>query len=427
MSSNLNDVVWLVTGTDKSFSGEKMAKILYVAIGNEILMGKTVNTNESFIGEHLVAAGIPLDLTITVKDDVAMIANTLNHYWEQYDVIIMSGGLGPTHDDVTKHAMCAFFGKKLIFHNDIWEKIQKMYANKSFDLPEIAKTQAEVPQDFTPLNNTIGTAPGLYFYKNSKHFFAVPGVPSEMRFIFEDSILPLLLENYHPQPLFQRTIRTIGIPESILSTSTQQIKETQKTKIAFLPKPGMVDIRVYGTSEDEVSKIVKLFVQHIPQQSIYGFDNDTIEGIFHKKMMASGKTLSTAESCTGGLIQSLITDNAGSSEYFKGGVVSYSNEAKMEILGVRKATLSRYGAVSRETVKEMVLGAKELIGTDYAIAVSGIAGPDGGTNEKPVGLVYIGTWGKTGLVITKNNFSGTRIEVKNKTALYALRQLEVEI
>ncbi|TSA28117.1 CinA family nicotinamide mononucleotide deamidase-related protein [bacterium] len=402
-----------------------MAKIIYVAIGNEILMGKTINTNESFIGSRLTSVGIPLETSLIIKDDKEIILKTFKNYWEHYDVIIVTGGLGPTHDDVTKYAICKFFKKELRFDSSVWEAIQKMYSMKDIPIPEIVKTQAEIPQDFTPLPNKKGTAPGLYYLANNKHFFALPGVPSEMKSMFVDHVIPILQRNLSTHPVFQKTIRTIGIPESVLYTDTKNVHETARTKIAFLPKPGMVDIRVYGTSEQEVKDIISRLLENIPAENIYAFDENTIEETFHKKMVASGKTVSAAESCTGGLIQSLITNNAGSSEYFLGGVVSYSNEAKMKLLGVKESTLEKFGAVSEEMVREMLLGVQKLIGSDYAIAVSGIAGPDGGTEDKPVGLVYIGTFGKSGLVITKNNFSGTRIEVKKKTALMALHQLEI--
>ena len=402
-----------------------MAKIIYVAIGNEILIGKTINTNEGFIGARLTSAGIPLESSITIKDDKEIIVKTLVNCWEHYDVVIVTGGLGPTHDDITKYAICDFFKKELFFDSSVWEAIQKMYSVKNKLLPEVVKTQAEIPHGFTPLSNKKGTAPGLYHSVNKKHFFALPGVPSEMKSMFIEHVIPLLQKNLSTHPVFQKTIRTIGIPESVLYTGAKNVQETAQTKIAFLPKSGIVDIRVYGTSEQEVKGIINKLLENIPPKNIYGFDDDTIEELFHKKMIASGKTVSAAESCTGGLIQSLITNNAGSSKYFLGGVVSYSNEAKMNLLGVNESTLEKFGAVSEETVREMVLGVQKLMGCDYAIAVSGIAGPDGGTEDKPVGLVYIGTFGKSGLVITKNNFSGTRIEVKKKTALTALHQLDI--
>ncbi len=402
-----------------------MAKIIYVAIGNEILIGKTINTNESFIGEHLSTAGLPLETSLTIKDENKMILETIGKCWDNFDVVIMSGGLGPTHDDVTKYAIAEFFKKELIFNNSTWADIKKMYKVKNVPIPEIVRTQSEIPQGFTPLPNKIGTAPGLYYSENNKHFFALPGVPSEMKSIFISYVMPNLLKNIIRHPIYQKTIRTIGIPESILFTKTKNVQETAETNIAFLPKSGKVDIRVYGTSKHEIEKLTQKFIEIIPSQNIYGFDDETIEGNFHKKMLSSGKTVSAAESCTGGLIQSLITDNAGSSEYFLGGVVSYSNEAKMRLLHVLASTLEKFGAVSEETVREMVCGVQKFMGSDYAIAVSGIAGPDGGTTEKPVGLVYIATIGKSGLIITKNNFFGSRIEVKNKTAVTALKQLDV--
>lgn len=400
-----------------------MTKIVYISIGNEILIGKTVNTNEAFIGSQLADIGMPLEKTITIKDERETILNLLKSCWEKYDIIIVTGGLGPTHDDVTKSAICKFFKKELVFKNSVWNDIKKLYNEENQTIPEIVKTQAEIPEGFIALANKRGTAPGLYYSSNNKKIFVLPGVPAEMKHLFIENIIPMIKKQYHTTPLFQKTIRTIGIPESLLYTKTEEIKESEHTKIAFLPKPGMVDIRVYGFMEKEVNMFINHLQNKIPEENIYGFDDENIVSIFHKKMLDSRKTISAAESCTGGLIQNLITNNAGSSEYFLGGIVCYSNDAKMRLLKVQRSTIQKFGAVSRETVKEMVVGVQNLMESDYAIAVSGIAGPGGGLKEKPVGLVYIGVIGKSGLDITKNNFSGNRLAVKKKTAFTALHQL----
>jgi len=240
------------------------------------------------------------------------------------------------------------------------------------------------------LPNKNGTAPGLYYSENNKHFFALPGVPAEMRSIFLSHVIPILQKNITCHPIYQKTIRTIGIPESILFTQTKSVRETSETNIAFLPKSGLVDIRVYGTSEQEVENIINKFLKIIPSQNIYGFDEESIEGKFHKIMMSSGKTLSAAESCTGGLIANRLTDISGSSEYFKQGIICYSNSSKIEQLGVSEKTILAHGAVSRETALEMARNIRQIAKTDIGLSTTGIAGPTGGSPEKPLGTVYIG-------------------------------------
>ncbi|HHI88100.1 MAG TPA: competence/damage-inducible protein A [Candidatus Cloacimonetes bacterium] len=400
-----------------------MIKILYISIGNEILMGKTVNTNETFIGEHLFSAGFHLDKSVTIGDDKKAITDTLSYAWENYDVTIITGGLGPTHDDITKAAVASFFNKKMHFHEDIWNDIKAWYDKLDKTPPDIVKTQAEIPEDFISIKNANGTAPGLHYIDNDKHIFVLPGVPKEMKPMITEYVVPALKEKFASESLNQCTIRTFGLFESELFSTLKDIEETNTTRIAFLPKAGMVDIRLFGVSKDEIEALRKQIENKIDPKYIYGYDDETLVQVFHKEMMASGKTVSAAESCTGGLIQSMITDNAGSSDYFLGGVVSYSNQAKMKLLGVEQTTLERWGAVSEQTVKEMVVGTIKLFSSDYAIAVSGIAGPGGGTEEKPVGLVYIGTFGKGGLKITENHFHSSRTDVKEQTANRAIYQI----
>ncbi len=400
-----------------------MINILYISIGNELLMGKTVNTNEAFIGRELFAAGFHLDRSITIGDDEATIRHTVSDALKGNDVIILTGGLGPTHDDITKETIASIFSKKLQFDETVWNTIETRYREAGKVPPEIVRTQAEVPEDFIAINNEDGTAPGLYHNIGTQLLFVLPGVPREMRPMIKNHGIPILKEHFSTEPLYQKTIRTFGLYESEIFEKLHDIKETDVTKIAFLPKAGMVDIRLFGTDKKEIKKFRERIEAKIDPVHIYGYDDESLVEVFHNAMMKNGKTLSAAESCTGGLIQSMITDNAGSSDYFLGGVVSYSNEAKMNLLGVNASTLDKWGAVSEQTVKEMVLGAKKLFRSDYAIAVSGIAGPGGGTEDKPVGLVYIGTFGNEGLTITKNNFRGSRTQIKIQTVNTALNQL----
>jgi nicotinamide-nucleotide amidase len=396
-----------------------MIKITLITIGNEILLGKTVNTNLAFIGTQLSNNGFVLTRELTIPDDQPSIISTLNELWAKSDTVITTGGLGPTRDDITKKSIAEFFQTHLEFREDVWNDIKLLYRRKNKPIPEIVKTQAQVPQGFNVIRNSVGTAPGMHFQTEEKNFFALPGVPYEMKPMVTEYILPFLRKKYGPKEFYCKTIRTIGILEAEISQLLDDIKSTPNTNIAFLPKLGLVDIRIYGNKKDEFQKIISTIKERLSEH-IYGYDDDTVVGLCHEKLMHSGKKLAVAESCTGGLIQNLFTNNQGSSNYLEGGVVSYSNDAKMKLLGVKESTLRKFGAVSKETVKEMLEGVRALFDVDYAIAVSGIAGPTGGTREKPVGLVYIGVNIEGKLLVKRFNFSGDRLQIKKQSAENAI-------
>lgn len=396
-----------------------MIKITLITIGNEILLGKTVNTNLAFIGTQLSNNGFVLTRELTIPDDQPSIISTLNELWAKSDTVITTGGLGPTRDDITKKSIAEFFQTHLEFREDVWNDIKLLYRRKNKPIPEIVKTQAQVPQGFNVIRNSVGTAPGMHFQTEEKNFFALPGVPYEMKPMVTEYILPFLRKKYGPKEFYCKTIRTIGILEAEISQLLDDIKSTPNTNIAFLPKLGLVDIRIYGNKKDEFQKIISKIKERLSEH-IYGYDDDTVVGLCHEKLMHSGKKLAVAESCTGGLIQNIFTNNQGSSNYLEGGVVSYSNDAKMKLLGVKESTLRKFGAVSKETVKEMLEGVRALFDVDYAIAVSGIAGPTGGTREKPVGLVYIGVNIEGKLLVKRFNFSGDRLQIKKQSAENAI-------
>jgi nicotinamide-nucleotide amidase len=400
-------------------SEKVMLKISLITIGNEILLGKTINTNLAFIGGELAKIGLPLFQSVTIKDESQVILKTLDALWQTSDIVITTGGLGPTKDDVTKKSIAKFFHKELTFRNEIWDDIKKLYVRKNMRIPPVVRTQAEVPNGFLTIKNRYGTAPGLHFQEDSKNFFALPGVPLEMKPMVKDCIIPFLKKNFQTESFYLKTIRTIGILEAEISERLKDISETKDTKIAFLPQLGMVDIRVYGTNLKEFNSIVSQIKEKIGE-FIYGYDDDNIVELCHKKLIETEKSLAVAESCTGGLIQNLFTNHSGSSKYLHGGIVSYSNKAKTDLLNVKAETLQKFGAVSAETVKEMLIGVRGRFKSDYAIAVSGIAGPTGGTPEKPVGLVFIGANIEGNLIIRRFNFSGSREQIKEKAAINAI-------
>ncbi len=396
-----------------------MIKISLITIGNEILLGKTINTNLGFIGNELTKIGLQLNRSVTIKDECGIILDTLKDLWCKSDIVISTGGLGPTNDDVTKKSVAKYFGKKLEFNENIWLDIQKLYEKKSKTIPQIVKTQAEVPAGFKTIKNKYGTAPGLHFQDSNKNFFAFPGVPSEMKEMVKGYLIPFLEMTFQIKLFYIKTIRTIGILEAEISEKLRNIKYTQNISIAYLPQPGMVDIRVYGTDLNEFNTIINLIEDSIGG-FIYGYDEDSIIELCHNKLINQKKTLAVAESCTGGLVQDMFTNNSGSSKYLLGGIVSYSNKAKMVLLNVRNNTLKDFGAVSEQTVKEMLQGVREKFKSNYAIAVSGIAGPTGGSPEKPVGLVFVGVNIGGKIIIQRYNFSGTRKQIKEKSAIHSI-------
>lgn len=400
-----------------------MIKVSLITIGNEILLGKTINTNLAFIGNELAKIGLPLYQSVTVKDNGKDILRALEELWGKSDILITTGGLGPTKDDVTKRSIAKFFHKDLEFQEEIWLNIERLYKQKDIQIPEIVKIQAEVPVGFKAIDNKYGTAPGLHFQNNNKNFFAFAGVPSEMEEMVTGYLLPFLKSNYQTQSFYLKTIRTIGLLEAELSGRLKDVRETHNISMAFLPQLGMVDIRVYGTDLNEFNAIINMIEKRIGK-FVYGYNEDNIVELCHKKLLSQNKTLAVAESCTGGLIQDMFTNNSGSSKYLLGGIVSYSNEAKMHLLNVRKETLEKFGAVSEQTVKEMLQGVREKFNSHYAIAVSGIAGPTGGTPEKPVGLIFIGVNIEGNIIIKKFNFSGTRKQIKEKSAINSIYLLQ---
>ena len=399
-----------------------MPKIFVISIGNEILLGKTVNTNLADIGDTLFKNGYEISASTTIQDNPETIKNTLKRAWSEYDIIISTGGLGPTKDDRTRDSIASVFGKSLKLNKEFWHKLKEQ-RQQNFQKPLAAqKSLAKVPEDFVQLKNKVGTAPGLQYSANGKHFFAMPGVPAEMKFILEDSVIPFLKKNVPGKQRFVKTIRTACMREIDLHEELSNIEDTEESKIAFLPKPGLVDIRIVSSNKEELKNLINRIQEKVGQY-IYGYDDETLQHICHKKLIENKKTLSVAESCTGGLIQNWFTDNPGSSNYFLGGVVSYSNFAKKKFLDVKQKTLDKHGAVSHETVKEMLQGAKDKFDADLSLAVSGIAGPAGGTKEKPVGLVYVGVLVNDKVDIKKCNFNGNRLQIKQQSAITALYML----
>jgi len=402
------------------------AKSAIISIGNEILLGKTVNTNLAYLAGELALLGIPVDHCVVIHDDAREIEDALRLLWSKYDIVISTGGLGPTKDDITKHVIAEVFGKPLIFNDQIWQGVQAMFQRRGMIAPEINRDQALIPEGFTALSNIRGTAPGLYFQDQNKAFFALPGVPIEMKYLFETHISTILQRSYQAIPVTQITIHTWNTSESALAERLADIHLEDGVSIAWLPQTGRVDLRLYGTDVNAIDRARHKILELIPDL-VWGMNEDDPASALHSILLERGFTLAVAESCTGGMLQQMITACAGASRYFKGGAVVYSNEMKINLLGVDRHTLDRYGAVSEDTAREMASGMLRLSGADFAISITGIAGPQGGMDNKPVGTVCFGLARAQGVTSFTRIFTGDRDEIRHKAAEYALLYLREQL
>ncbi|HOV11782.1 MAG TPA: competence/damage-inducible protein A [Bacteroidales bacterium] len=367
-----------------------------ISIGDELLIGQTVNTNASFIAAELNLAGIQVRSILTIADDKDEISNALQLASRQSGIVIITGGLGPTNDDITKNTLCEYFGSTLILHKPSLENIRKLFYQRGIRITTVNRNQAMVPHNCTVIKNTLGTAPGMWFQKDNIHYFSLPGVPFEMKALMTGGIIPLLAKLNISAPIIHKTILTTGIGESALAEliSGWENKLPSHIKLAYLPEPGIVKLRLscYHAGSVETKKAfnaeVKKLKKLIPDL-IFGYNDDTLAAVTGKLLLEKHASIATAESCTGGLIAHQITAVPGASGYFKGSVIAYDNDIKSKVLGVNKKLIEKHGAVSEEVVIAMAQNLKKIMGTDYALAVSGIAGPAGGTPEKPVGTVWL--------------------------------------
>ena len=400
-------------------------KVCIINIGNELLLGQTINTNLSWLGIQLAELGLPITRSVTIQDVPIDIKHTLAEEWAANDVIIITGGLGPTDDDLTKDTIAEFFGKKLEFSLDVWQGVQALFDRRNITIPQINRSQAMVPEGFSALINSLGTAPGLYYSDGGKSLFALPGVPVEMKGLFNVYMKEILTKTYPANPIFIKTIHTWNISESALAEKLRELHPPENVNFAWLPQTGRVDLRIYGSNELGVKEFAETVSKHA-QEWIWGFDHDKPQTLLQELMVENKYTLSVAESCTGGLVQEILTNVPGSSLYFKGGMVSYNNEMKEKALSVKPGTLNEFGAVSIETAGEMAKGIRNLTNSTFGIAVTGIAGPDGGSEEKPVGTVCfaISDISVQSQTITSHFvFNGDRLSIRWKAAEWIILSL----
>ena len=374
--------------------------VTIINIGDELLIGQVVNTNASTMSRLLTEAGMEVKHTVVVGDVYKDIWVAVDEALRESDAVLVTGGLGPTKDDITKKLLCEYFDSELVESEVALENVKRIFTARGYELTPVNRAQALVPKCCEVLNNDLGTAPCMWFNSDGKVLVSLPGVPFEMDWLMRNRVIPKLQNTFNTDVIINKNILVQGIGESFLSDLIEpwELKLPENIKLAYLPVAGMVKLRLTGRIPNSPSNRNTLITQinnaeaslyEIAGQYIVGEDCETLDELVHKTLIEKGKTLATAESCTGGNIARLLTAQAGASTYFKGGVIAYSNEVKECALGVKHETLVAHGAVSEETVREMVEGVRQRLGADYAIATTGIAGPGGGTPEKPVGTVWV--------------------------------------
>lgn len=382
----------------------KRMKAELITIGDEILIGQIVDTNSAWMGKQLNLHGIEVYQVTSVHDDRHHILTALANAEKNVDLVLITGGLGPTKDDITKKCLCEYFNTELVFHPEVLEHVQSLLSSRNVVINQLNRDQALLPANCTVLHNSAGTASGMWFEQNNTIFVSMPGVSFEMEAIMTEEVFPRLAKLEIMQSIVHKTVLTIGLPESMLAEKIEQWESALPAfiKLAYLPSPMMVRLRLsgYGSDQsmiaDEIDRRVKQLQAIIPE-FIFGFDDENLGLVIGRILVQAGKTLALAESCTGGSIAQVITSNAGCSAYFKGGVVAYSNEIKNKLLDVPMNLIAEHGAVSQQVAEAMAAGAQKSLGADYAVATTGIAGPDGGSDEKPVGTVWIAVTGPSGI------------------------------
>jgi nicotinamide-nucleotide amidase len=410
-----------------------------ITIGDELLIGQTIDTNSAVMAKELNKIGVWVNRRVAVGDDASEIKKALDEESTGADIIIMTGGLGPTADDITKPVLCKYFDSRLIMNEKVLMHIKYLFEKvyrRTGPMLERNLKQAEVPDNCMVLMNERGTAPGMWFEKNDKVYISLPGVPAEMKALVMNEVLPRLLQRFSMPFILHNTIITYGVGESYLAEAIKDWEEKLPSfiKLAYLPHYGMVRLRLTAIGdkknelEEELEKQIQLLKALVHEWLVYDEDL-TMQQIVAKLLKERKQTVGTAESCTGGYLAHLLTMDPGASSNFKGTVVAYDNNVKKDILGVSSASLETAGAVSEEVVRQMVKGSLEQLKTDYAVATSGIMGPDGGSEKKPVGMVWIavGNKEKTEAKEFHFRFDRTRnIEQTANTALNLLRKFIIE-
>jgi nicotinamide-nucleotide amidase len=411
-------------------------KAAIITIGDEILIGQIVDTNSAFIAKSLDRIGVEIYEMISISDSKRHILDTFEKFQNKVDLVLITGGLGPTKDDVTKKTFCDYFGDELIVNKEVEEHVIELIERvMNRKASQINKDQALVPSRCTVLHNKVGTAPGMWMKKENTVFISLPGVPYEMKYLVENEIIPKVVREYKRPYILHKTILTYGQGESLVAERIENWENSLPDfiKLAYLPSPGRVRLRLSAKGIDKQS-LEKSIAENVISLSkiigdiIVGYEDDeTIETIVGHLLRQQNKTISTAESCTGGKIAQVLTSVSGASEYFKGSVVSYATETKIEVLGLSEELIKEHSVVSAAVVKQMAINVKIMMKTDYAIATTGNAGPTKGDSDVEVGTVFIALATPTEVIVEEFNFGQPREKVIDRTVVKSMEMLRKEI
>lgn len=408
-------------------------KVEVISIGDELLIGQTVNTNASWIGTAMREIGADIKFGTVIRDQASDMIAAFNLAFSRVDVVLVTGGLGPTKDDITKKVLCDFFQVDMREDAKILDHVRGFFESRGREMLDVNRLQAQVPSNAMALHNEVGTAPGMWFEYEGKILVSMPGVPYEMKYLMSTHVIPLLRSRFQLEGLAYRTLQLQGMGESYIADKIAAIEDDIRANnfgLAYLPSPGLVRLRVSGRDTQSNRDAIAVYLDKVAEmlpKAAFGYEEDRLEEVVGNLLLERKETVTTIESCTGGLLSASITSVPGASEYFNGALVAYSYGMKTALVGVSEETLQTHGAVSQETVEEMALGGRAKMNATYAIAVSGIAGPSGGMDSKPVGTVWIAIAGPNRVLSKKFIFEKDRERNIRRSVLTALNLLRCEI
>jgi nicotinamide-nucleotide amidase len=407
--------------------------VIVISIGDELLIGQTVNTNASWIGQEISKIGGNILEGLTISDKAQEILTTVEYSINKADVIIITGGLGPTKDDITKHTLASYFDTELEIHQPTLDKITTYFSMRKRPMLESNIQQAALPKNCTILTNNYGTAAGMWFEKNGKIVISLPGVPYEMKGIMSEEVFPRMKERFQLNSMYHKTILTQGIGESFLAEQLTEWENRVRAEgfgLAYLPSPGIVKLRISSPNGEQDKTIIEDYLSEVKNtlpEAVFGYENENLPEIIGKLLRENNLKIGTVESCTSGLLANQIVSVSGASDYFEGSLLTYSYKLKEEVLGISNSTLVENGAVSEIVALQMAEKGLEKLDVDICLSTTGIAGPLGGTYDKPVGLVWIGLATKNGVKARKFQFGDNRERNLQMTVLSALNWLRYEL
>ncbi|MFM7007471.1 MAG: competence/damage-inducible protein A [Flavobacteriales bacterium] len=400
-----------------------------LAIGDELLIGQTINTNAAWIGQEMASRGYQVHRALVIEDKPEAITAALDQILPSTNCVIITGGLGPTKDDLTKYTLASYFNSELVIHQETLQQIEAFFASRNKPMLEVNVQQAALPTKATILKNRRGTAAGMWFEQNQVIFISLPGVPYEMKTIMSEEAFPLLEKRFQTANLYHKTIHIQGIGESFLAEQLADWENRVRAKglgLAYLPSPGLVKLRLSSYSGKDNEMLINDLFQELEKripENIFGYDNCSLEEALGQALLSKNASVGTVESCTAGLLAQQIASVPGASAYYQGALLTYSNQLKIRIAQVNADTLKEFGAVSEQVAKEMAANGRKILGVDYCLSTTGVAGPSGGSPEKPVGLVWVGLAGPNGTFAKQFRFGDNRQRNLEMTVLSAMNWL----